>query len=143
MLNGYEAPETPVFSLCCSDVILMQSNPPLSPGCECMSGMGGPLKSFPLHCSINRLVLCREVIQLHCWVLPVCECVCVFACVCFLLAWNEPHQYSSLNSFSPALFYLLNFFPYRPLLLLYIFFAASKLNLCCSALHSSMSACFT
>lgn len=110
----------------------MQSNPPLSPGCECMSGMRGPLKSFPLHCSTNRLVLCREAIQLHCWALPVCVCVC--ACVCFPLAWQDPYQYSSLNSFSPALFIC---WISSPILFLYpvlLSFAVMKTYLCCCAL---------
>lgn len=98
VLNGYEA------WLCCSDVILMQSNPPLSLGCECMSGMRGPLKSFPLHCSVNRLVLCGEVIQLHCWVLLVCVCVSVFICVCFPLAWKEPSPVFQPELLYPALF---------------------------------------
>lgn len=111
VLNGYEA------WLCCSDVILMQSNPPLSPGCDCMSGMRGPLKSFPLHCSVNRLVLCGEVIQLHCWVPPVCVSLCVYMCVFSSCLERAP---TSIPAWTPLLcpFYPLNFCSYRLLLLL-------------------------
>lgn len=91
----------------------MQSNPPVSPGCECMSGMREPLKSFPLHCFSNRPGLSGEAIQLLCWALLVS--ILVYVCArtsvySSCLARPQPVFHPKQLLSSP--FYLLNVFSY-------------------------------
>lgn len=89
----------------------MQSNPPVSLGRECMSGMRGPSESFPLHCFSNRPSLSGEAIQLRCWALPVCMCLCICVCVCsYCLARPRPVFQATILLSSPL--YLLNVFSF-------------------------------
>jgi len=118
----------------------MQSNPPVSPGCECTSG----IKSFPLHCptTTNRVGLCVEAFQLHCWTLLVpvfCECVHLGICasVCFSVVWKGFHQYSSVNDFFPTFFsFSLPKYTLATEYLVLLTFAVMKSDLCCGAVNA-------